>query len=516
MSRWDRRRARYVWGIARRGPSEAGYAYFRARRRRRNLADEELELSPSDRLVAGGELDLDAPELAASREAVTAWEQREPMEIRSIQWLLPWFHLVYGGGIYTVLRFADHLARQHGVESRFRVYDRDDERSARQVADAIAGAFPALADAPVSAAGSPLAASDAAVATAWTSAFPLARHRGAPARFFFVQDFEPAFHPAGSASAVLEQVARLGLPGIVNTPGLADVYRAYGNRAVSFRPAVDGALYRPGEERSADGPVRIFFYGRPSQPRNAFGLGLAVLREVKRRFGAGVQIVCAGEDWNPGQYGVADVLENHGQLSDLESVARLSAPATSACASCSPRIRPTSRWSSCPAARPRCRNRNPHTTWLLRHEENCSRRRRSPPPWPIRWPAWSRTASCAPHRRRRARAGGGGDLGAGDRARVGGDDHPYGAVHARTGDGRPLTYSRSAMRGASWLNTHSPSAHTPTNTASGISAQGQPPIALMAGSVVGSTTQWRACCSSIAIGLARIACSHPAGTTSTA
>ena len=127
---------------------------------------------------------------------------------------LPWFHLVYGGGIYTVLRFADHLARQHGVESRFRVYDRDDERSARQVADAIAGAFPALADAPRERGGrARSAASDAAVATAWTSAFPLARHRGAPARFFFVQDFEPAFHPAGSASAVLEQAARLGLPG---------------------------------------------------------------------------------------------------------------------------------------------------------------------------------------------------------------------------------------------------------------------------------------------------------------
>ena len=375
---------------------EAGYAYFRARRRRRNLADDELELSPSDRLVAGGELDLDAPELAASREAVTAWEQREPMEIRSIQWLLPWFHLVYGGGIYTVLRFADHLARQHGVESRFRVYDRDDERSARQVADAIAGAFPALADAPVSASGSPLAASDAAVATAWTSAFPLARHRGAPARFFFVQDFEPAFHPAGSASAVLEQVARLGLPGIVNTPGLADVYRAYGNRAVSFRPAVDGALYRPGEERSADGPVRIFFYGRPSQPRNAFGLGLAVLREVKRRFGAGVQIVCAGEDWNPGQYGVADVLENHGQLSDLESVARLYGSChIGLCFMLTPHpsYQPLE-FMACGRGHG-VQPQPPHRVAAAPRGELPAWRRRSPPRWPIRWPAWSRTASCA-------------------------------------------------------------------------------------------------------------------------
>ena len=134
---------------------------------------------------------------------------------------------------------------------------------------------------------------------------------------------------------------------------------------------MDGALYRPGEERSADGPVRIFFYGRPSQPRNAFGLGLAVLREVKRRFGAGVQIVCAGEDWNPGQYGVADVLENHGQLSDLESVARLYGSChIGLCFMLTPHpsYQPLE-FMSCGAATV-C-NRNPHTTWLLRHEENC-------------------------------------------------------------------------------------------------------------------------------------------------
>ena len=69
--------------------------------------------------------------------------------------------------------------------------------------------------------------------------------------------------------------------------------------------------------------MRVFFYARPATPRNAFSLGLAALRRIKARFGDGVEIVCAGEDWSPGQYGVADVLENRGQLEDLDEVAAL-------------------------------------------------------------------------------------------------------------------------------------------------------------------------------------------------
>lgn len=370
MSGWDARRARHVWEITRRGPTEAGYAFFRARRRRRNLADDEPELSDSDRLVLGGDYDVDSTTLAASARVVAGWERAGGGEIRSVQWFLPWFHLVYGGGVYTVLRFADFFARLHGVENRFCLYDRADARSARGVAERIAGAFPALAQAPVTAAGVPLPHSDAAIATAWPSAFPLVRHADTAAKFFFVQDHEPSFHPAGAASAVLEQAARFGLPGIVNTPGLADVYRSYGNHAVAFTPAVDSARYRPAQGARGVGRVRIFFYGRPSQARNAFGLGLAALRRVKARFGERVEIVCAGEDWNPGQYGVADVLENCGQLRDLDAVACLYRSCdVGVCFMLTPHpsYQPLELMASEVAV---VSNRNPHTAWLLRHEEN--------------------------------------------------------------------------------------------------------------------------------------------------
>ena len=69
--------------------------------------------------------------------------------------------------------------------------------------------------------------------------------------------------------------------------------------------------------------MRIFFYGRPWNSRNAFGLGLRSLRLVKERYGERVEIVSAGEGWSPGQYGVADVLENRGLLESLDAVAEL-------------------------------------------------------------------------------------------------------------------------------------------------------------------------------------------------
>ncbi len=48
------------------GPEETAYAWLRARRRRRNVADEELALLPSDRLVLGSDFDVSVEDLAAT------------------------------------------------------------------------------------------------------------------------------------------------------------------------------------------------------------------------------------------------------------------------------------------------------------------------------------------------------------------------------------------------------------------------------------------------------------------
>ncbi len=355
------KRSRHIWTTLRRGPTEAGYAFFRARRRRRNMADEEPPLRAAD---------LDLEEIEANANVLRTYAALDALEIGAVQWFLPWFHLATGGGVHTALRLAAHLADRHGVAQRFCIYDREDSAGARDIAGKATTAFPALAAASFEPAGTPLGDADAAIATTWESAFSLVRFRAARAKFFLVQDWEPDFHPAGAASAMLGEAAHLGIPGIVNTPGLAEAYRSAGSPAIAFTPAVDPRYRPPETPRAPDASVRIFFYGRPATPRNAFGLGLAALRRVKARFGERVEIVCAGEDWNPGQYGAADVLSNRGMLEDLDEVAALYRSCdVGLCFMLTrhPSYQPLEFMASGMAT---VSNRNPHTAWLLRHEDN--------------------------------------------------------------------------------------------------------------------------------------------------
>jgi O-antigen biosynthesis protein len=375
-----RERLEYIWSILKEGPTEAGYAYFRARRRKKNKPDDELWLEESDRipLEERGRYDLSDEDLERNHRLLDEYAVADSAEIRSIQWFIPWVPTVFLGGVYTILRFAAQFARDHGVESRFCIYDVPPDKGKRMVSG-IRAAFPELANAEVTFRKPPdggadyshLADCDAAIATFWTSVFPVLRFARARTRFYFVQDFEPYFYPAGSAFALAEQTYRFGLPGIVNTPGLAAAYGAYGNPAVSFVPAVDLDRYHPPIGSRPNTPVRVFFYGRPASPRNAFGLGLSSLAELKYRYGDRVEIVCAGESWNPGQFGYGDVLTNFGRLRNLEEVADLYR-------SCHiglvlmltkhPSYQPFEFMASGVAC---VSNRNPDTAWFLRDEENC-------------------------------------------------------------------------------------------------------------------------------------------------
>jgi glycosyltransferase involved in cell wall biosynthesis len=378
--RFRRERLEYMWSTLRQGPTELGYTYFRARRRRKNMADRDLWLDETDRIPIEepGRFDLTDADLAANAGVLDAYAGADAFDVRSIQWFIPWVPTVFLGGVYTILRFAAHFRREHGVESRFCIYNVP-EATARRMTRDLRSTFPELGDAEVTYRDPPdrgepfshLRDCDAAIATLWTSAYPVLRFRRARAKFFFVQDFEPLFYPAGSASALAEETYRFGLPGIVNTPGLAEAYRSYGNDAVSFVPAVDLEFYRPPAAPRPEPPVRIFFYGRPANPRNAFGLGLASLAEVKDRYGDRVEILCAGENWSPGQFGFADRLTNLGRLRNLDEVASLYR-------SCHIGLvlmvtkHPSYQPFEFMASGVTCvSNVNPHTEWFLEHGRNC-------------------------------------------------------------------------------------------------------------------------------------------------
>ena len=96
-------------------------------------------------------------------------------------------------------------------------------------------------------------------------------------------------------------------------------------RRSSFVPGVDTERYHPPARKPSArrrARCRSSSTGGPSQPRNAFGLGLSALGEVKEQLGDRVEIVCAGREWNPGAYEMLGKLENLGVL-PLDEVAEL-------------------------------------------------------------------------------------------------------------------------------------------------------------------------------------------------
>jgi GT2 family glycosyltransferase/2-polyprenyl-3-methyl-5-hydroxy-6-metoxy-1,4-benzoquinol methylase len=305
------------------------------------------------------------------REALLASHERHrgSREVRSVNWFVPDFDNAYYGGMHTILRFADRLHGEHGVESRMIICGQGPEEKVRA---AIAEAFPALADAPMVVAGNDpeferrIPKADAGVATLWATTHPLVRSRSAERAFYLVQDFEPMFYPAGTLYALAEETYRLGLYGITNGPVLKDLYESYGSRATSFMPQVDLDLFHPDEGRGRAEPFTVFMYGRPGHPRNCYELGIAALRRLKDSLGDRVRILAAGSTETSGG---EDWIEHLGLL-PYEETAELYRRCDAGLAlsvSMHPSYIPFQLMASGALV---VANRNPATAWLLRDREN--------------------------------------------------------------------------------------------------------------------------------------------------
>lgn len=320
--------------------------------------------------------DLTPEVLAAHRAVVDRFEERQ-RNVRSATWFLTYFEHALFGGVYTILRLMSWMKETHGVEHRLVVFDRQNATDA-EIRDAISAPFPNLRDIdivlPVNGTipGEELPPTDIAVCTLWTSAYILARFNRTKAKFYMVQDYEPLFYSAGTVSALSEATYRLGLAGIVNTPGLGEIYASYGNPCVSFVPGVDMAeqvVEKPSSRPGA--PMQVVVYGRPSTDRNAFELIASACQHLKAKYGSRIKIVSAGENWDPSEFRLEGVLENRGLLRTLDDVHRLYAESDiGICFMLSrhPSYQPFEYLAAHVA--PVC-NVNPATSWLLRHEENC-------------------------------------------------------------------------------------------------------------------------------------------------
>lgn len=122
---------------------------------------------------------------------------------------------------------------------------------------------------------------DALVACDWATAYAVRRHDGRAKRFYFTQDYEPAFYPWGSDFVAAENSYRLGLHGFSAGRWLAAKLRdEYDMSCDAYDYAIDPALYsRTNRNRRTD----VLFYARPPTPRRATEFGLLALAELHRR-----------------------------------------------------------------------------------------------------------------------------------------------------------------------------------------------------------------------------------------
>ena len=245
-------------------------------------------------------------------------------------WFLPFVDHALKGGVRTAFMLAEELTRRFGTLNIFVVVSYGSDHAdtsqlsvslSRHFSDLhfVVQSFRLLKDDP-----DELQQSDLCVATLWTTAYLQVRYQKTCAKFYLVQDFEPAFYPAGDVYAVIEQTYRFEFAVLANSRGVADKLRSYSTDVTEFLPGVDHDLFYPDERKKAPRkPFRIVFYGRPGNPRNCFMTGLRTLRAVKRKAGDAVEILSVGAPWDEAEYEVAGIIENLGLLNSMEEVAEL-------------------------------------------------------------------------------------------------------------------------------------------------------------------------------------------------
>lgn len=272
------------------------------------------------------EYDATGLQLEENARIMQRFAENRQLRPEVINWFIPPFDHVYRGGIYTIMRFAEFFSMHGGVHNRFVLCGSNAEGSVARITGELTEEFPGLhfelCDLRSGGRKEDLASADIGICTLWTTAYPLLRFNRCRGKFYFVQDYEPGFEAAGATYGLIEETYRFGFIGLANTPGVGDMYRAYGNDAHYFLPGVDHELFYPSGKRDAR-PLRIVFYGRPRNARNGFALGVEALIRIKELYGEGVEILSVGADFREAEFGLDGVLKNLGVLSSIREVAAL-------------------------------------------------------------------------------------------------------------------------------------------------------------------------------------------------
>ncbi len=322
-------------------------------------------------------MDYSTRDLEKNRELMSKFGGMKNLQIETVNWFVPYFEHIYGG-INTILRFAEYFQDKKETKNRLSIYG-NPFASTTEIEKKITKLFPKLSSQEIFIMQDynpeALPEADISIATEWKSAYLVLKFNKTKGKFYFIQDYEPLFHPAGPLYALAEATYRFDFRGITNTPGLYDMYtKNYNGIAEYFIPSVDQKIFYPSETKpqkpSSEKPFNIFFYNRPEVPRNAFELGILALKRIKKKHGKMVTIFTAGSKWEPKNYRLESYFTDLGVL-PYEQTASLYRKCDLGIVfmfTKHPSYLPFELMASgCPVLT----NSNPATTWFLKDGINC-------------------------------------------------------------------------------------------------------------------------------------------------
>lgn len=185
----------------------------------------------------------------------------------------------------------------------------------------------------------PVCSGDLFVATIWYTAYAVQRLIGRQSQQFdqpvqpmvyFIQDYEPGFYPFSSQSLLARSTYEYEGPtvAVFNTDLLRRYFHGQNHRfdrEYSFEPQMSGTLraLRP-QNAGVNKRKQLLVYGRPSVPRNAFGLAVEALRVWRSSYSRSSdwRVLSVGEAHRAINLGGGMKMKAAGKLS-LENYARV-------------------------------------------------------------------------------------------------------------------------------------------------------------------------------------------------
>ncbi|ESX03707.1 glycosyl transferase family 1 [Mesorhizobium sp. LSJC268A00] len=212
-------------------------------------------------------------------------------------WFVPDWSNVWGGGHFTLFRFAHHFS-SFGCHNIIYIYNNERHSNPKALQAELNEVFENCTLEVITDPKN-LPKAYVALATTWQSAYHVRAFPFALNKFYFMQDYESQFYAYGTASMQANATYTFGFRGITGGGWLKSRYEAHAGKgtAQNYRFAADKTIFFPadpgGKVRSK--VKRLFFYGRPSTERRCFELGMVALKKIADHY-PDVEIVIAGLD----------------------------------------------------------------------------------------------------------------------------------------------------------------------------------------------------------------------------